>query len=253
MKVLLLMTCAMLMSTSIQSKQNDFEPVEKLLQKALKSKLRTSKDKVRDSNRLPIQTLKFFGLKTNMKVIELLPGNGWYSKLLAPVLADNGEFAVALGTKRVSDNLLGEEGMEFITLIDPDANIHRKDGDKLFSMDEFDLGQRDVDIVFTFRNYHNFNYQARMRMNRAVFRALKPGGVYAMVDHTRRHMEEFNSENRRRIDPVLAIKEAQDSGFIFEDYSDLHHRTADQLLYEVGKEGVTGNTDRFTIKFVKPK
>jgi len=231
---------------------NDFQVVEKNLIKALKSPLRTEADKKRDANRKPIETLKFFGLRSDMKVIELLPGNGWYTKLLAPVLADDGEFAVALGTKRVSNGLLGEEGMEFITLLDSAANIHREKGDKLMSMDDFNFGQKDVDIIFTFRNYHNFNYESRMKMNRAVFRALKSGGVYAVVDHTRRHMEAFNDENRRRIDPVLAIKEIQDSGFKFVDYTNLHYRPADELKYEVGNKTVTGHTDRFTMKFVKP-
>ncbi len=88
-------------------------------------------------------------------------------------------------------------------------------------------------------------------MNQAVHEALKPGGVYAVVDHTRRHMEEDSGENRRRVDPVLAIQEIQDAGFRLVGYSDLHFRADDELRYEVGRRSVTGNTDRFTLKFVK--
>jgi predicted methyltransferase len=109
-----------------------------------------------------------------------------------------------------------------------------------------------MDMVLTFRNYHNFDAEGRTAMNKASFDALKSGGVYAVVDHTRRHMEDDTPENRRRIDPVLAIKEIEAAGFEFVDYSDLHYRADDELRFEVGRKSVTGNTDRWTLKFVKP-
>ena len=113
------------------------------------------------------------------------------------------------------------------------------------------LGVSDADIVFTFRNYHNFDAAGRAAMNKAAYDALKIGGTYAVVDHTRRHMEADNPENRRRLDPVLAIKEIQQAGFELVDFSDLHFRPDDELRYEVGRKTVTGNTDRWTLKFVK--
>ena len=82
---------------------------------------------------------------------------------------------------------------------------------------------------------------------------LKPGGIYGVVDHTRRHMEPSGSENRRRLDPVLVIKEMLEQGFEFVDYSNLHFRADDELEYEVGRKSVTGNTDRFTLMFKKPE
>jgi predicted methyltransferase len=72
-----------------------------------------------------------------------------------------------------------------------------------------------------------------------------------VVDHTRRHMESNNDENRRRFDPVLAIKEIQAAGFELVALSDLHFRADDELRYEVGRRSVSGNTDRFTLKFIK--
>ncbi len=119
-------------------------------------------------------------------------------------------------------------------------------------MDEFDFGVRDLDMVLTFRNVHNFGAEGRALMHREAFDALKSGGVYGMVDHTRRHMEPDDPENRRRIDPVLVIKEVQAAGFEFVDYSDLHYRADDELEYEVGRRSVSGNTDRFTFLFRKP-
>ncbi len=112
---------------------------------------------------------------------------------------------------------------------------------------------KNVDMVFTFRNYHNFDEAGRMALNKAVYKILKPGGIYAVVDHTRRHMESDTPENRRRFDPVLAIKEIQSAGFELVDYSDLHFRPDDELRYEVGRKTVTGNTDRWSLKFKKTR
>ncbi|MGI9261680.1 MAG: methyltransferase, partial [Woeseiaceae bacterium] len=93
---------------------------------------------------------------------------------------------------------------------------------------------------------------ARLTINQAVFRSLKPGGRYGVIDHSRRHMEPQTAENQRRADVVQIIKEALDAGFVLEDYSDLHYRPDDELRYEVGRATVTGNTDRFTLLFRKP-
>ena len=183
---------------------------------------------------------------------ELIPGGGWYTKLLAAVLSKDGELSVAIGTSRVSKGLIGKKGMEFLNIINDNSNIRKEKGDRFYSLDKFDLGETDVDMVFTFRNYHNFNFEGRTQMNNAVFKALKSGGVYAVVDHTRRHMEELNNENGRRFDPVLAIKEIQEAGFVLEDCSNLHYRADDELRYEVGRKSVRENSDRFTLKFKKP-
>lgn len=227
--------------------------IKESIVKAMQSPLRSEKEKLRDRNRHPVQTLLFFGLRQDMKVIELIPGGGWYTKILAQVLAENGDFSVALATKRVSDSLLGKEGMEFINYIESDANIRREAGSRFNTVDVFNFGLTDTDLIFTFRNYHNFSEEGRKRINEAVFRALKPGGIYAVIDHTRRHMQRLNDENGRRIDPVLAIKEIQAAGFLLQDYSTLHYRADDELRYEVGRKTVRGNTDRFTLKFIKPK
>ena len=91
------------------------------------------------------------------------------------------------------------------------------------------------------------------RKNEAAFAALKPGGLYGVVDHTRRHMEPDWSENWRRMDPVAMIIEIQAAGFELVAASDLHFRPDDELEYEVGRASVTGNTDRFTLLFHKPE
>ncbi|MBT8060094.1 MAG: methyltransferase [Gammaproteobacteria bacterium] len=226
--------------------------VQAKLEAAMAADIRSEAETDRDRNRKPVETLEFFGLRDDMRVVELLPGGGWYTKLLAPVLAENGEFYVALGTGRVKERVLGQTGFERVGVVAEDARIYRPEGSRHYVLEVDSLGVDDVDIVFTFRNYHNFGAEGRAAMNRVVFDALKPGGIYAVVDHTRRHMEGDSPENRRRMDPVLAIKEIQEAGFELVDFSDLHYRADDELRFEVGRKTVTGNTDRWTLKFRKP-
>lgn len=230
----------------------DDSAVEAKLKAAMAADIRTEAEVERDANRKPVETLEFFGLRDDMKVVELLPGGGWYTKLLAPVLAENGEFYVALGTGRVQESVLNLPGFEQVKVVAADAKIFRPEGSRTYVLEIDGLGVDDADIVFTFRNYHNFGPEGRAAMNAAVFDALKPGGIYAVVDHTRRHMEADNNENGRRVDPVLAILEIEKAGFEFVGYSDLHFRPDDTLVFEVGRKTVTGNTDRWTLKFMKP-
>lgn len=243
---------ALLIVTSGLAFADDFDAVEAKLKAAMAADIRTDAEKDRDRNRRPIETLKFFGLRDNMKVVELLPGGGWYTKLLAPVVQENGEFYAAFGTSRISKSLITEPGFEDVQVIAADSKTYRKEGARNYTLETNGLGITDADMVLTFRNYHNFDAAGRAAMNKAAFDALKSGGVYAVVDHTRRHMEADNPENRRRIDPVLAIHEIEAAGFKFADFSDLHFRLDDELRYEVGRKTVAGNTDRWTIKFIKP-
>lgn len=213
---------------------------------------RPEADVARDANRRPLETLKFFGLEDDMRVLELLPGGGWYTRILAPVLAENGQLYVALGTTRVRENIAPLPGFEEIEILETSDNTRRPVGSRHYVMDEFEFGVEDLDMVVTFRNVHNFVEEGRLLMHRQAFAALKSGGIYGVVDHTRRHMEPDEYENGRRIDPVLVIKEVQAAGFEFVDYSTLHFRADDELEYEVGRRSVSGNTDRFTFKFRKP-
>lgn len=221
------------------------------LDMALKSEMRGEADTKRDKNRKPKETLAFFGLEDDMKVVELMPGGGWYTKLLAPILADKGELHVAYGTGNVEKGLLTKPGFDKVKVTAKKSKFVRPEGARRYTLENIDLKLRNQDIVFTFRNYHNFSKDTRMAMNKAAHKALKKGGIYALVDHTRRHMQGDNDENGRRVDPVMAIKEIQDSGFELVDYSDLHYRTDDELQYEVGRRSVSGNTDRWTLKFKK--
>ncbi|MDH3430602.1 MAG: methyltransferase [Gammaproteobacteria bacterium] len=226
--------------------------IDAKVEAALAAESRPAADRARDDNRLPLETLNFFGMKDNMRVLEIIPGRGWYTRVLAPVLAENGTLYVAIGTDRIKEGVLTEPGFEKVELLETSANLRRSDQRGVYLVDEFDFGVTALDMAVTFRNLHNFDKATRDRINGNVFKALKSGGLYGVIDHTRRHMEEDNPENRRRIDPVLVVKEMLAHGFEFVAYSDLHFRADDELEYEVGRRSVSGNTDRFTFLFRKP-
>ena len=219
----------------------------------LDSELRSDAERARDANRKPAETLAFFRLTPDMRVLELLPGGGWYTKILAPVLADEGKLMVALGTQRVEG--FKEQGqLAEVEVLDVDmSSFAREEGSRRFNVSDVRFDTKNVDLVLTFRNLHNLAEPTRALLNEEVFRVLKKGGLYGVIDHTRRHMQADSDENWRRMDPVLMIKEIEAAGFEFVDFSDLHYRYDDELRYEVGRRSVSGNTDRFTLLFQKPE
>ncbi len=219
---------------------------------AMADDIRTEAEVERDRNRKPVETLEFFGLKDDMRVLELMPGGGWYTKLLAPVLRENGELYVGVNTDTVRDKLLTQDGFDHVKVLEIDAEQERVGPGFSRSITAFEFSEGDFDMAVTFRNMHNFTPAGRRNLNAAVFKALKSGGLLGVVDHTKRHMELINMENRRRADPVEIILELADTGFEFVGYTDLHYRPDDELRYEVGRKTVTGNTDRFTLLFRKP-
>jgi predicted methyltransferase len=246
---LILSSSLLLLCTFAFSQDNG---TEKLIEEAMAAEIRTDDEVARDDNRMPLETLTFFGLKEDMRVLEMLPGGGWYTKILAPVLRENGELYVSIGTNNVRDKLLKEPGFDRVKVLEIDTDMPADGPFGTRNMATFDFGVTDLDMALTFRNMHNFTEAARMNINNAVFDALRSGGHYGIIDHSLRHMEPMTDENQRRADVVQIMKEVLASGFEFVDYSDLHYRPDDELRYEVGRRTVTGNTDRFTLLFRKP-
>lgn len=220
---------------------------------AMQSEIRTDEERARDRNRQAPQVLEFFRLRPDMRVIEILPFSGWYTKILAPILRDEGTlyithpsptfYSAAFDVPRELPELADVEEIRWNSVPPPD-------GDPFYAPGSWDVDP--VDLVLTFRNYHNFDAAERATMNTTIYESLKPGGLYGVVDHSRRHMEPDNSENGRRVDPVLMIKEVQAAGFELVDFSDVLRRPDDELRYEVGRPSVTGNSDRFTLLFRRP-
>ncbi|MCG8315037.1 MAG: hypothetical protein MI976_17655 [Pseudomonadales bacterium] len=228
------------------------EPIEQSIEKSLANPVRTTAEKVRDNVRKPLETLSFFGLQQNMTVIELIPGSGWYTKVLGNILKDEGKHYVAIGTDRVKDKL-ARWGLTKTEVIAAKTEMVPSDIKYVFDLKYLELGVKNVDMVLTFRNAHNLTPKARAELNQQVFLALKPGGIYGIIDHTRRHMQPYTRPVWRRLDPVIVIKEALDAGFEFVGYSDLHYQANDALVFDTRDERMQGPSDRFTLKFRKPE
>ena len=251
MKKLMLLCIAFSMAFAM-GQPKDLTPLQKKVKEALKQEFRSEKNRERDRNRAPVKALDFFRLKDDMKVIELLPGNGWYTEILGPVLKDNGELYIASKGAWLEglDELLKEETLSKVKKLPIDVSWNREKG--ALDVGDVDFGMTDADMFLSIRMYHAFDNEGARKMNELAYKALKPGGYYAIIDHTRRHMEGDNDENRRRRDPVLVVKHMLEAGFEFVDYSDMFFKADDELRYEVGRKTVTGNTDRFTLLFRKP-
>jgi predicted methyltransferase len=247
----LLIVFSLFFSVSIMA-----QPIGEQVREAMGSDIRPEKDKARDIYRKPDQVLSFIGLEEDMRVIEIMPFGGWYTKILGPVLRDEGQlYTTQPDLGRYSDALdptLELAGMDRVVKLDFNSRAKNSPDERMIGPGgNWDV--EPVDMVLTFQNYHNLGLSDRMALNEAVFNALKPGGIYGVVDHTRRHMQADEGFNRRRIDPVLAIDEIQAVGFELDDYSDLLYMVDDDLTQEVGQPDVSGKSDRFVLRFRKPE
>ena len=228
-------------------------PFQQRVLEVLQGDIRTAEDRARDPNRQPWDTLEFFRMREDMRVIEILPAGGWYTKILAPLLRENGKLYVVHPPGFYADafaEVAALPGMEEVEQIGWGAT-GGGGGGPFGPSGRWDV--EPVDLIVTFRNYHNFLPADRMTVNESAFDALKPGGYYGIVDHTRRHMEPGTQANGRRVDPVLVIKEVQESGFEFVDFSDSLRRPNDALLLEVGNPEVSDRADGFTLLFRRPE
>lgn len=239
-------------STALPAQQNALTPVQQRVQAAMQGEIRTPEERARDVNRLPVEILSFFRLREDMRVIEVLPAGGWFTKILAPVLKDKGKLYVTHPPGFYADAfrpvkaLPGLEKVEEIGWGGSGGGT----GGPFGPSGKWNVAP--VDLVLTFRNYHNFSPADRATVNKSTFDALKSGGYYGIVDHTRRHNEPGTRENGRRVDPVLVIKEVQQAGFVLVDFSNLYYRPNDALSLEVANPAVNDRTDRIALLFRKP-
>jgi predicted methyltransferase len=195
--------------TSSQVLAADAAATRDKIELALGGSIRDEAEVARDANRKPAEVLEFFGLEDDMQVLEISPATGYWSKFVGPTLCNNGGelvFSVGVSGSFKSD-VMTLDGLGCSSSINDDVSL----GDiPAFSFDE-----NQFDMVLTFWNLHNPSTEDRRNMNVAVFNALKSGGIYGAVDHTRRHLEPTSraAQNGRRLDPVLVIKEMIDVGF----------------------------------------
>lgn len=246
LKLLFAIACLPL---TLSAQQTD---IKAEVQKAMASPIRDDADRLADVYRKPDVALSFFGLKNNMRVLEIMPAGGYYTKILGQILADKGKLYEGADGEAVADKLAGW-GLTKVEILDDKFEMKRgeKKGYNIIS-DSLNFPVSDLDMVLTFRNLHDFSPESRVLLNTRIFKALKSGGIYGVVDHTRRHMEPYDAERWRRLDPVGVIKEIQAIGFVFVDYSDLAYQPNDELKLDSTNPALNRNSDNFTFIFRKP-
>lgn len=248
-----LISATLLGLVSLNAVADDVAATRAKLEEAINSNVRTEKEKARDEDRKPLETLLFFGLRDTMKVVELIPAGGWYTKILVPVLHEKGEYVALMNTNRIKERILNLPGFERGKVIEPKGRYWRENGSPLLNVEIETPGIKNADLVLTFRNYANFTADSRHHINSHVFDMLKPGGIYGVVTYTARHMAPPDHSKGQRFDPVLAIKEITGAGFEFEGFSDLHYLPQDDLTQDASLKKVRARADRWTMKFRKPR
>ena len=239
---------------------------------ALAGAQRSDKEKARDKYRHPLETLEFFGLKDDMTVVELWPGGGWYTEILAPVLRDKGKLVVTtFDAKKGGDAAEREKQYEDMLAASP--GIYNKVvKQELAPPDNFSLGpDNSADMVLTFRNYHNWiqgKYADKVVM--AAFKVLKPGGVFGIVDHRANPGDDKSKASETGyVKEDLLVEAVQMAGFKLDAKSEINANPKDTKdhpggvwalppVYRNGdkdraKYEAIGESDRMTLRFVKPR
>ena len=244
-----LLMFALLCSSSFAA---DYEPTKDKLEAALAMDHRSAKNRERDENRNPVAAMEFCRLRDDMTVIEFGPGAGWYTEILGPVLRERGRLLIAYKDSWMQslDTLLAQDFMSAVSKNPIDISWNSEQ--QKFNIGNIVYDVDNADLALSIREYHNLSEEGAMRVNKETYRALKPGGYYCIIDHTRRHMEPIYYENRRRADPVAVILQVQAAGFELIDYSDIFFRPDDELRYEVDRKSLERNSDRFALLFRKP-
>lgn len=217
------------------------EPIPRAVTAAVADSGRPALDRYRDGRRKPAETVAFAGVAPGMTVAELIPGNGYYTRILSKTVGSSGKvFTLPFTEPRavMSRALAADPAYGNITLVN---------GSPL------NLGlPAPVDVVWTSQNYHDVR-QGRAVLNKAVFDALKPGGVYFIVDHAAAAgAGEDVLLSLHRIDEDVVKREVLAAGFVLEAESPLLRNPADDRKRMVFDREVDRNTDQFVLKFRKP-
>jgi predicted methyltransferase len=243
------------------------DKVDEALQKAIAGEHRSDKNKARDAHRHPYETLKFFGITNKMTVVELYPAGGWYTEILAPYLRDNGKYYGANplgrdGQPSNYDKALKEMMSKSPTLFDKALTSVMAPGKEAIAP------AGTADMVLTFRNIHNWRQQGTDKtVFEDAFKALKPGGIMGVVEH--RSDPNPTGTPAGYVSEADAIKLAESAGFKFVAKSEINANPKDTKDYAKGvwtlppnyaegdkdreKYTAIGESDRFTLKFEKPK
>ncbi len=232
------------------------------LEEALSSSYRQDENRKRDKYRHPSETLQFFGLKPDMNVVEVQPGNGWYTEILAPYLKTSGHYTA-------SSPEGGDHHKTDKTWMDtaPADTIMRTTFNPAKKLDIAPPGS--ADMVLTFRNVHSWmNKGNEKEAFKSFFKALKPGGILGVVEHRADPKTKDKKAKSGYVTEAYVIKIAEKAGFKLDSKSEINSNPKDTKNYPEGvwtlpptlklgdkdreKYLAIGESDRMTLKFVKP-
>ena len=229
--------------------------VSKEIKAAVADAARPQADKDRDADRKPAESVAFAGVKPGQTVADLLPGSGYFTRIFSVVVGPNGHVYAVPPPKR------------------PDAPADRPDPAAAVQAIAADPHYSNVtvvqekptelslpapaDVIWTSQNYHDLHNIPDgdvVAFDKKVFAALKPGGVFIVLDHTAEKGSGFrDTSTLHRIDPEAVKKEVESAGFKFVGESDVLHNANDPHTAKVFDPTIRGKTDQFILKFRKPK
>ena len=207
--------------------------------------IRPEADRVRDSDRKPAELVAFAGVKPGDKVAELAPGGGYFTRVLSGAVGPDGRvYAMAARPSPALQELGAARPNIVVTVAEPGTIP----------------APEPVDLVWTTLNYHDFKNvkvgdgDGAAAINAAAYRALKPGGIYLVVDHdTAAGAGASQTSTLHRIESALVRREVESAGFRLDAASDLLRHPADDHSVKVQETGIRGKTDQFVLRFRKPR
>ncbi len=217
---------------------------------AIADPARPKDDRADDPARDPAATLAFAGVRPGMVVGELFPGGGYFTRLISDVVGPKGK-------------VLGLENAGWGESVEADRKLLAESGRGNVSLDvepfgQFRLAQK-VDLFWITQNYHDLHiakYGAvdMADFNRRVFAALKPGGVYMIIDHQGASgLTDAEIARLHRIDKARVIAEVTAAGFRLAGEGRFLSRADDDHGKSIFDPGMHGHTDQYALKFVRPR
>ena len=216
---------------------------------ALADKGRPEADVKRDAARKPGELLAWAGVKPGDKVCDFIMGGGYFTRILAVEVGPKGHVWAFQPAEFIKFSAAYGQGQKDVAAAYPNVTP--------LSPSFADLKLPDgLDLVLTVQNYHDLHLKPfpadnAARMNALIFKALKPGGTYVVVDHV--GLADADIDKVHRIDPAVVKTEVEAAGFKLVAENDLLKNPDDPHTANVFTPAIRGKTDQFALKFVKPK
>lgn len=211
---------------------------------------RPAADRARDDLRKPVSCVEFAGVRPGMTMAELFPGEGYFTRIFSRVVGPTGHVYEFVPPPKKRGKPIAVKAIA----ADPhyDHNITVVQG----QVKDFHL-PRPVDLVWTSQNYHDLHNIPGLDVadfDRAVYKALKPGGIFLVLDHAAPAESGFSDTSTlHRIDPEAAKKEIMSAGFKFVGESNVLRNPSDPHTNPVFDPSIRGHTDQFIFEFRKPR